>query len=453
MTFRKRLTLASAAAVAIAVATASIVTWVFIRSQLRSQIDESLTARVRFLQNLTIPVVGGQLPPVRVEPGEQTFVLQVVTPSGAVIKAPNAPALDPVVSGVPVLRDTDSRGGAHYRVLAVPAGQGFTVMLARPLDDVEETLGTLALMMVFVFVGGVALAVGLGLLVTRTAAAPVARLSDAAERVTETGDLSLRIDEPGTEDEIGRLASRFNAMMAALEGSVAAQRRLVADASHELRTPLTSVRANIDLLASGRLTDPREREELLADVRAQLEELTAIVNDVVELARGSEQPVAFADVRLDEVVREDVVRFERTAPAFTVHADLRPTVVNGDAVRISRAVRNMLDNAAKWSPPGSEIDVTVVDASVAVRDRGPGFDEQDLPYVFERFYRATAARGMPGSGLGLAIVRQVAEVHGGRAVAENASGGGAIVRLELPRSDLPAPPEPEPAAEPDRVSR
>jgi two-component system sensor histidine kinase MprB len=284
----------------------------------------------------------------------------------------------------------------------------------------------------------VALAVGLGFAVTRTAAAPVARLSDAAERVTETGDLSLRIDEPDTDDELGRLASRFNAMMAALEGSVTAQRQLVADASHELRTPLTSVRANIDLLASGRLTDPREREALLADVRTQLEELTAIVNDAVELGRGSEQPVAFGDVRLDEVVRGDVARFERGASAFTVSADLQPTVVTGDAVRISRAVRNMLDNAAKWSPPGSAVEVRVAGSTVAVRDHGPGFGEQDLPHVFDRFYRATSARGMPGSGLGLAIVRQVAEAHGGHAVAENAPDGGAIVRLELPEGDRPA---------------
>jgi two-component system sensor histidine kinase MprB len=226
-------------------------------------------------------------------------------------------------------------------------------------------------------------------------------------------------------------------MMAALEGSVTAQRQLVADASHELRTPLTSVRTNIDLLASGRLTDPHEREALLVDVRTQLEELTAIVNDVVELARGSEQPVAFDDVRLDEVAREDVARFQRRAPAMRVTSDLRPSVVSGDAVRISRAVRNMLDNAAKWSPPNSEVEVRVDGSAVAVRDHGPGFDEGDLPHVFDRFYRATSARGMPGSGLGLAIVRQVAEAHGGRAVAENAPGGGAIVRLELSPGDRP----------------
>jgi two-component system sensor histidine kinase MprB len=159
---------------------------------------------------------------------------------------------------------------------------------------------------------------------------------------------------------------------------------------------------------------------------------------VVELARGSEQPVAFDDMRLDEVVREDVERFERGTPAFRVMADVQPSVVRGDAVRISRAVRNMLDNAAKWSPPGSEIDVRVGGSTVTVRDHGPGFDERDLPHVFDRFYRATSARGMPGSGLGLAIVRQVAEAHGGRAVAENAPDGGAIVMLELPAGDRPA---------------
>jgi two-component system sensor histidine kinase MprB len=437
VTFRKRLTLASAAAVAVAVATASIVTWFFVRSELRSQVDETLQARLPFLQHLTVPVVEGHLPPIRIEPGEPSFVLQVVTPSGGIIKAQNAPALEPVISQEPVIQDT-SGGGVHYRALSVPRAQGFTLMLARPLTEVDETLRTLALMMLGVFAGGVALAVGLGFAVTRTAAAPVARLSDAAERVTETGDLSLRIDEPGTDDEIGRLAARFNAMMAALEGSVAAQRQLVADASHELRTPLTSVRTNIDLLASGRVGDPSEREELLADVRTQLEELTSIVNDVVELARGSEQPLAFDDVRLDEVVGADVERFERGAPAFSVDTDLQPSVVTGDAVRISRAVRNMLDNAAKWAPPGSAIEVGVVGSAVSVRDHGPGFDEQDLPHVFDRFYRATSARGMPGSGLGLAIVRQVAEAHGGRAVAENAPDGGAIVRLELPQGDRPA---------------
>jgi two-component system sensor histidine kinase MprB len=163
----------------------------------------------------------------------------------------------------------------------------------------------------------------------------------------------------------------------------------------------------------------------------QLEELTAIVNDVVELGRGAEQPTEFEDVRLDEVVRADVERFERRTPHPPLRVELEQTVITGDAARISRAVRNMLENAATWSPPAAEIEVTVRGATVSVRDHGPGFAEEDLPRVFDRFYRATSARGMPGSGLGLAIVRQVAEAHGGHATAENAPGGGAVVRLEL----------------------
>ena len=439
MTFRQRLTLTSAAAVAVAVATASIVTWFVVRSELRGQVDNSLLARLPFLEGIS-PPVGSSVPPIRVEPGQPSFVFEIVTPDGEVIRPVDEPALGIAVGrdfgDAPVLRDVTANG-VHYRVLFAPVGDGFTVILARPLVEVDDTLRRLVMVMVLITAGGVALALGLGMAVTRTAAAPVARLSDAAERVTETGDLSLRIEAVDSEDEIGRLAARFNEMMGALETSVAAQRRLVADASHELRTPLTSVRANIDLLASGRLTDRVERERLIADVRVQLEELTAIVNDVVELARGAEQPIEFEDVRLDEVVRDDVERFERRPSHPPITVSVEPSVVTGDAVRISRAVRNMLDNAATWGPDG-EVEVEVREATVTVRDHGPGFAEEDLPHVFDRFYRATSARGLPGSGLGLAIVRQVAEAHGGRAVAENAPDGGAVVRLQLsPNSSGP----------------
>jgi two-component system, OmpR family, sensor histidine kinase MprB len=433
VTFRQRLTVASAAAVAVAVVTASVVTWFVVRRELRAQVDNSLLARLPFLERIADPSEPIQ-PGLGIEPGGPSFVFEVVTPNGEVIRPADEPSLGIAVGGdfgnQPTLRDINANG-VHYRLLFAPIRQGFTVLLARPLSEVDDTLRRLVVLMVLITGGGVALAVGLGMAVTRTAAAPVARLSDAAERVTETGDLSLRIEGAETQDEIGRLAERFNAMMGALESSVTAQRQLVADASHELRTPLTSVRANIDLLASGRLTDSAERERLIADVRVQLEELTAIVNDVVELARGAEQPIEFEDVRLDEVVQADVDRFERRPSHPPVEVDAEPSIVTGDAARISRAVRNMLDNAATWGPPDGAIEVTVRDATVSVRDHGPGFADEDLPHIFDRFYRSTSARGMPGSGLGLAIVRQVAEAHGGRAVAENAPGGGAVVRLEL----------------------
>lgn len=431
MTFRQRLTLVSAVAVAVAVATASVVTWFVVRAELRGQVDESLLARAPLLQQIPLPV-GSELPAIPVDPGGPSILFEVITPDGDVIRAAGAPEIGIVVgpdAGAPLALRDATVDEVHYRVLSAPVGEGFTVVLARPLSEVDDTLRSLVLMMVLITAAGAALAAGLGMAVTRAAAAPVARLSDAAERVSETGDLSLRIEEPGTHDEVGRLAERFNAMLGTLERSVTAQRQLVADASHELRTPLTSVRANIDLLASGRLTDPAERDVLLADVRVQLVELTAIVNDVVELARGTEQPTALEDVRLDEVVRDDVERFERRSPHPPVTTHVEPSVVEGDVARISRAVRNLLDNAATWNSSVAGIEVTVRDGSVEVRDHGPGFSEEDLPHVFDRFYRATSARGMPGSGLGLAIVRQVAEAHGGRAVAENAPDGGAVVRI------------------------
>jgi two-component system, OmpR family, sensor histidine kinase MprB len=440
LTFRKRLTLVSATAVAIAIAMASVVTWYVVRSELRRQVDNSLLARVPFLQRIEVPV-GSELPPIQVEAGGPPFLIEVITPGGEVIRSVGAPsigvAIGPDPGDHPALRDA-TVAGVHYRVLSASVGQGFTVVLARPLSEVDDTLRALVVMMGFITAAGVALAAGLGMAVTRAAAAPVARLSEAAERVAQTGDLSLRIEQPDTHDEIGHLAARFNEMLGTLERSVTAQRQLVADASHELRTPLTSVRANIDLLASGRPTDPAERAVLIADVREQLEGLTAIVNDVVELARGTEEPTEFEDVRLDDVVRADVERFERRTRHPPISVDLAPSVVTGDAVRISRAVRNLLENARTWSPSDAGIEVSVRESTVEVRDHGPGFAEEDLPHVFDRFYRATSARGMPGSGLGLAIVRQVAEAHGGRAVAENAPGGGALVRVEFsPNSQTP----------------
>jgi two-component system sensor histidine kinase MprB len=305
-----------------------------------------------------------------------------------------------------------------------------------PLTEIDDSLRHLALILLALTAGGIALAVALGWGVTAAAAAPVARLTAAAERVTETGDLSLRIEEAASaDDELGRLAGSFNAMLGALELSVTSQRRLVADASHELRTPLTSLRTNMDLLASGSPLQPGERERILDDVSAQLEELTTIVNDLVELARDGEPEGSLVEVRLDEVVADAVERAERHARHVRFRLEAEPTGVLGDPARLSRAIVNVLDNAAKWSPIDGEIEVTVRDGSVVVRDHGPGFGPEDLPHVFDRFYRSTAARGAPGSGLGLAIVRQVITSHGGTVAAEDRSEGGAVIRIELPSLD------------------
>jgi two-component system sensor histidine kinase MprB len=282
---------------------------------------------------------------------------------------------------------------------------------------------------------GSALAAVLGLGVAKTALGPTRRLTETAEEIAATHDLGRRV-ETGRSDELGRLAAAFNSMLAALERSVDAQRRLVADASHELRTPLTSLRTNIELLGRSEQLPDDERKKLLDDVDGELDELSRLVADVVDLARDGEPEQFLEDVRLDLLVLDAVERASRHTPDVRFETDLTETVVHGSSERLYRAVANILDNAAKWSPAGAVVEVRVADGEVIVRDHGAGIAADEVGHVFDRFYRSPAARGMPGSGLGLAIVRQVAESHGGRALAEPADGGGTIVRLQLEKSAI-----------------
>jgi two-component system sensor histidine kinase MprB len=305
-------------------------------------------------------------------------------------------------------------------------------------------------MLILIATSGIAGAAVLGLIVSRTALAPVTRLTETAERVTVTGDLSERIDVGG-RDELSRLASSFNTMLAALEESTRAQRQLVADASHELRTPLTSLRTNIEVLAGNRHLPEDERRRLLSDVIEQLEEMTTLISELIELARAEQHAAEPEDVRLDVLTADAIERVGRNRPGVEFASDLRESVVRGVPATLERAIGNLLDNAAKWNPAGAPVEVTVKDGFVVVRDHGPGIAEEDLPYVFDRFYRARSARGMPGSGLGLAIVRQVAEAHDGEVVAERAAGGGTrmILRLDERTAESPVA---EDAAEPVQLS-
>jgi two-component system sensor histidine kinase MprB len=256
--------------------------------------------------------------------------------------------------------------------------------------------------------------------------APVTRVTAAARHIAETEDLGRRI-EVTSADEVGELAARFNAMLDTLEGSISAQRQLVADASHELRTPVTALRTNIEVLAESELAPP-ERARLIADVQAQAEELSALVGDLIELARGDEVEPVLEDVRLDALVSEAIDRARRHAPGVEFVATLEPAVVEGVPDRLARAVNNLLDNAARH---GARVEVAAGADGVRVRDDGPGIEPADLPHIFDRFYRGADARARPGTGLGLAIVRQVAEQHGGSVAVRNAVGGGAEFSLHL----------------------
>ena len=275
---------------------------------------------------------------------------------------------------------------------------------------------------------------------TRRVLAPLAQVTATAQLIGETDDLSQRIDVY-QDDEVGQLASRFNAMLARLESSraqldasVASQRQLVADASHELRTPVTSLRTNIEVLLSGAQLDDDDRDRLLTDVVEQSEELSALVSDLIEVARGDTPQETVEDTRLDRLVEEALDRARRNAPEVDFVEYVAPVSVEGNPERLIRAINNLLDNAARHAGNGGPVEVTVDMTGVTVRDHGDGIVEEDLPHVFDRFYRGANSRSRQGSGLGLAIVRQVAEQHGGSVTAANAAGGGAVFTLRLPTS-------------------
>jgi two-component system sensor histidine kinase MprB len=452
VTIRRRLVLLSAVAVAVAVAIASAAVYVLVRSNLRAGVDDALRAAqtkayvvstgapapVELLDSLPGNVaIDARVALPSAKFGDATGIAQLITKKGNVVgPASGASTLPTRGQGVTPApgkpRFSDQRvNGVHLRMLTAKLPGG-VLQVARPLTEVDGTLRSLLWILVAVTVGGIGLAAALGLLVARGTLRPLRRVTASAEQVAATQDLSHRLPERG-RDEIDRLAASFNLMLAALESSREAQRQLVADASHELRTPLTSVRTNVELLARAPELPGDERERIVTSVGSQIEELSVLVGDLVDLARpaGGEPEEDLEHVRLDVVVADVVAAIRGHAPGHAFVVAAQPCTVLGSRPRLHRAVRNLLDNAVKYSPPGAAVEITVAAGEIVVRDHGPGIAEEDLPHVFDRFYRAPAARRLPGSGLGLAIVRQVAETHGGTVAVEPAPGGGARLRLRL----------------------
>lgn len=326
------------------------------------------------------------------------------------------------------------------RVIALPSGPGQAMVLAQSLKPTQRTLSELALVLTLIGASGVILAAVAGLAVARTGLRPVSKLTSATERVARTGNLQP-IPISG-DDELARLTHSFNAMLAAVAESQAAQRQLVADAGHELRTPLTSMRTNLELLLAAsksqtqRLSDS-DRLELEEDIRLQLDELTQLIGDLVELARQDEPRSEAERVDVVDVIGRALDRARRRAGEVSFDTQLSPWVLTGDPNALERAVLNLLDNAVKFSPAGAVVRVRLYPlgdgtAVIEVSDSGPGIVAEDLPKVFDRFYRSSEARTMPGSGLGLAIVKQAAQRHGGAVYASSSAEGGALITIRLP---------------------
>jgi two-component system, OmpR family, sensor histidine kinase MprB len=439
MTLRTRVTLAAGLAVLVAAVAVSIAVYLVVASILRGQIDQSLSHR-RELAQQVLPHEASSI--LRHVPLVEESFFQVVDRDGTVVATVEDGPLPVTADVLAVARgerdevyfDTNVDGTA-VRVYATSAGQGSALQVGRSLAEVEQALRQLVWTLVAVSLAAVALAALLGRLVAAAAVAPVRRVAEAADRVARTGELSHHI-AVASGDDLGRLAVSFNTMLDALGASLAQQRQLVADASHELRTPLASVRTNVEVLTRGNELAPGDRAMLIRETVAQIEELTRLVGDLVELARGDGHEEPFTVVELDDVTRRAVAGVGRSYPSIRFRVTGGPSVIRGAPGRVARAVSNLVDNAAKWSPPGGEVEVTVGDGRVSVRDHGPGLDPIDLPHVFDRFYRSTRARTMPGSGLGLAIVKQVADTHGGSVTATTAEGGGALFVLRFPTGNF-----------------
>jgi two-component system sensor histidine kinase MprB len=458
VTLRHRIAAVAGLAVAVTVVIAAAAIFVAVRAQLHRQIDDALRARAHELTDRDSDDLCGPAgdrersfpePTDRDDAalGGAEGYAQIVCPDGTVVRPKGSTTALPVSAQVLAI----ARAGAgealssmrvertHLRVLtlALPTRDG-VVQVARPLTEVDHSLRDILVVLAIVAAAGIALAAGLGALVARAALTPIERFTRRTEEIAGNPDPVERIEVTG-DDELARLARSFNTTLDALERSVEAQRHLVADASHELRTPIASLRANIQTMEDADRLPEDERAALQADILAELDELTALVGDVVELARGSKPGRVLDDVRVDRIVEALVQRATgRGGVKVRFSADLEPTVIRGEPDRVNRAVSNLIDNAVKWSPTGGTVELTLHDGVLTVRDHGPGFTPADLPHVFERFYRAEDSRGRPGSGLGLAIVRQAAEAHGGSVEAANAPGGGGLIRVRFAPSTAPA---------------
>jgi two-component system sensor histidine kinase MprB len=436
-----RVTLLAGLAVGLSVAIVALAGFATVRMQMYSSLDQSLLERataaarsnaLSVLQSQEVPSWALGAADVRIG-----FINARGEPS-TVDRGPT------VALGPPEIRvargasessiRTVTTDGGRFRVVAVPTQEpDVALVLAQSLEPTEETLERLGLVLTLFGLLGVLGATLAGWLVARNGLRPVRRLTHATEDIARTE----RLDPITVEgnDEIARLATAFNAMLAALSASRDRQRQLVADAGHELRTPLTSLRTNLDLLVQadrrGGLSE-EARTELLEDVRFQIGELTTLIGDLVELARDEPVAVTVEPVDLAEIVDRAVERVRRRASALEFDVRTSPWWVTGEPAALERAVTNLLDNAAKWSPPLGVVTVGLDGGTLFVADEGPGIAAADLPHVFDRFYRSPESRSMPGSGLGLAIVRQVAERHGGTVRAGSSPSGGAAIWMTTP---------------------
>ncbi|MFJ1679806.1 sensor histidine kinase [Streptomyces sp. NPDC088251] len=460
---RTRLALLVATAVAVAVAAVAAACWFVTKAQLEQQMDDSLrNVQVDSAYVQTLLVACTRPDQAAAPQLRGTYTVQLVTVSGSTCGAAEASPIGVTAADIAVaahLRDSalhsarakNGKGMRVYTYAYEPRSQvpgllqgNFAVSIARPMSDVDDPLSTLAWVLLIVSGIGVLGAGAAGLWVARTGLRPVDELTEAVEHVARTEDLTVRIPVEG-EDEIARLSRSFNSMTASLASSRDRQAQLIADAGHELRTPLTSLRTNIELLArsddTGRAIPPDDRRALMKSVKAQMTELASLIGDLQELARpDAANPGPLQVVALHDIADTALERARLRGPELTIRADLTPWYVRAEPAALERAVVNILDNAVKFSPSRGTIEVALRDGELTVRDHGPGIPAEELPHVFERFWRSPSARQLPGSGLGLSIVARTVQQSGGEVVLRPAAeGDGTEASIRLPGAPQPPP--------------
>ncbi|WP_433237135.1 sensor histidine kinase [Streptosporangium sp. CA-135522] len=425
-----RIRLAATAALAVAAVVIAVLgaSYVIVGRELYRELDLSLVRSATSAQ-LQVKAGTGLVP---------TACANLASPGCVQVLSHDGSLVDPVADtpAIPAAAQRVARGqsgprfldgtllGEPIRSYVTPMEGGGAIMSSVRSDTAQRGTTRIGALLAILGGFGVLVAALAGYLVARTGLQPVARLTSVAETIAATRNPSHRIDVRG-RDEVARLSASFNTMLGELDRSVTAQRQLVADASHELRTPLTSLRANIGLL--DRDLTPAQRSRISQALRRQALELSALINDLIELARGEEAPTDLEELRLDALAADCLARARRNWPAVSFSASLAPVTLYGVRARLARAINNLIDNAAKFGD--GRVEVRLSPGELSVRDHGPGIAAEDLPRIFDRFYRSRAARGLPGSGLGLAIVQQVAHAHGASVSVGNAPGGGTVIRI------------------------
>ncbi|MGW2341749.1 HAMP domain-containing sensor histidine kinase [Streptomyces sp. NPDC001661] len=457
---RSRIALLVAAAVAAAVAAVAVTCWFVTMKQLYAQLDNDLVQQAHSIkrEQMDYVLAGCQSSNSAAQHNFPGPTIQIIQSDGTACtsqgdpRIPVQPSDRRVAAGTSdsSVHTTDDVKGQAMRVLTVPILQndtrlpGFAASVATPLDEITKPLTTLAWLLLLVGGVGVLGSTAAGLWIARTGLRPVDQLTETVEHVARTEDLTVRIPVEG-DDEIARLAESFNAMTASLASSRELQQQLIADAGHELRTPLTSMRTNIELLSrieeTGRAIPAEDRKALMASLKAQMTELAALIGDLQELSRtgltGAEGPLKV--VSLHDTVRSAIERARLRGPELTFDAELAPWYVRAEPAALERAVVNLLDNAVKFSPEKGRVEVRLMRGTLTVRDHGPGIPDDELPYVFDRFWRSPTARSLPGSGLGLSIVARTVEASGGQVALSAADGGGTLATLVLPGAPTPPP--------------